>query len=435
MKRVIATFFSFLLFVPLSCAEEYIGENPPTKSFHFPTGIAISPVERTALVVSSNFDLGYNRGVVHSIDLDRVDAALLAKAGAALDAPLTDVISDAVYVQNFGGPIRFDDSGAHAFVAMRGDGSLLQLDVADASQGRTLDCAGEGETEDCSQGPQHVLLQGDDPYSLLLRADADGRQRVYVGDLNAAGLQSLDFDPAQQPGDRLQANAMIDSGLLRTGALAILPADAHHGDYILMAGNSYNDPAGRIDGAYLRLLDVDLDAEQNLGTVPLVSASQASDARAVVVSPDGRYAYVAQRSPSSVALLDLSLGPNNLPTFQITAVQSIGLNPVAMVMDADAAGGPQVLVACFDDQTIYALDAHSLQVVGVLENLQGGPADMAIDSSTGRLYVSLFDRDTIMIVGLERDDNPGLRRLGYIAEPRPLPTPDPTINWDPRYWF
>ena len=32
----------------------------------FPVGIALSPTDRTALVVSSNFDLAYNRGVVHA---------------------------------------------------------------------------------------------------------------------------------------------------------------------------------------------------------------------------------------------------------------------------------------------------------------------------------------------------------------------------------
>lgn len=435
MKRVITTFFSLLLFLPISCAEEYIGEDPPTKSLHFPTGIAISPTARTALVVSSNFDLGYNRGVVHSIDLDRVDAALLAAGGQALQAPITDAISDAVFVQSFGGPIRFDDSGQHAFVAMRGDGSLLQLDVADASQGRSLSCAGSGDVEDCSQGAQHFLLQGSDPYSILLRADENGKQRVYVGDLNAKGLQVLDFDPAQQAGERMKTSFVVDSGLLRTGALAILPGDQRHGDYILMAGNSYNDPQGRVDGAYLRLFDIDLGAAQNLGSVPLVSASQASDARALALSPDGRFAYVAQRSPSSVALVDLNPGPNNMPTFQVVGVQTVGLNPVAMAMDADAPGGAQLLVACYDAQAIYALDAHSLQVVGLLENLQGGPADIVLDPEAGRAYVSLFDRDTIMIIALQRDGHPGLKVLGYIGEPRPLAIPDPEIKLDPRDWF
>ena len=222
---------------------------------------------------------------------------------------------------------------------------------------------------------------------------------------------------------------------MRTGALALLPGNLHHGDYLLMAGNSYKDPFGRADGAYLRLFDVDLGAQQKIKKMPLVNASQASDARAVQISADGRLAYVAQRSPSSIALVDLSPGPGNLPKFQVTAVQSVGLNPVVMVLDEEAAGGAQLLVACYDAQAIYALDAQSLQVVGLLENLQGGPADIALDPSTGRAYISLFDRDTIIIVGLERDGHPGLEVLGYISEPRPLPTPDPTIEWDPRYWF
>ncbi len=435
MKLVITTFFSFLLIVASSCAEEYVGEDPPVQQLHFPTGIAVSPSARTALVVSSNFDLGYNRGVLHSIDLDRVDAALQASGGAALKEPISDAISDAVYTKNFGGQLRFDDSGAHAFVAMRGDGSLLQVDVADAAGGRKLDCGQNGEVQDCSQGPQHLLLDGTDPYSLLLGHTADGAQRVYVGDLNGGGLQVLNFDPAKDHGERMQKDFVVDSGLLRTGGLAVLPGDMHHGDYLLMSGNSYNDPLGRVDGAYLRLFDVSLAETQRLGSVPLVSASQASDARALALSPDGRFAYVAQRSPSSVALVDLSTGANQLPRFQITAVQSIGLNPVAIAVDADAEGGAQVLVACYDAQAIYALDGHSLQVVGLVENLQGGPADIALDPASGRAYVTMFDRDTILILGLERAGRPGLEVLGYIGEPRPLPTPDPRIDLDPRSWF
>lgn len=433
MKLLITTLFSTWLVLGLGCAEKYVGENPPTDQFHFPTGVAISPSERSALVVSSNFDLGYNRGVVHSIDLERLDAALTASAGAPLDAPIDDAISDAVYIPSFGGPIRFDQSGRFAFVGNRGDGSLVQLNLASPEQGRVLDCGHQDEVQDCSVGDHRISLTGTDPYAILPRLMPDGSQRVYVGDLAGGGLQAVKFVSDPQDKSRLQSLFVVDSGLQRTSSVALLPSDGLRGDYLLMAGYMHNDPSGRVDGAYLRLFNEDLDNDQSLGTVPLVSASQAADARSVAVSPDGQFAYVTQRNPSSVALVDLSPGPTGLPRFQITAVQSIGLKPVAIEVDPGAPGGAQVLIACYEEQSLYLLDGHSLQVIDVLRDLGGGPADIAIDATTGRALVSLFDRDTILVVSLNRPDQTGLQILAQLGTPRAVPQPE--FSFDPWFWL
>ncbi len=432
MRNFLTSLFSIaLLGLAAGCAREYIGEDPPTQQLHFPTGVAVSPVARTALVVSSNFDLGYNRGVVHSVDLARLDS-LLDDAGGALDSPVEDLLEDAALVASFGGPIRFDDSGAHALMASRGDGTLLELELG---EGRSLRCGDRGDSpQDCTAGDHVLQLSGSDPYSLQVETVDATHLRVYAGDLAGGTVDGVDIDLDASGDRRLTLPLQIDSELRRASGLSLMPAAGAASEYLLIAGQFQPESSdGRPAGAYLRIYDTALGANQQLGAVPLISANKAIDARAVAISPDGSTAYVAQRTPSSVAAIDLRPGAGGLPAFRAVTVQSVGLKPVALAVDADAAGGPQVLVVCFTERSLYALDGRTLQVRSVLADLGGSPADLALDPVTGRALITLFDRDSVAVVALDRPGHPGLERVALIGTPRP--EPEESFTFDPLALF
>jgi hypothetical protein len=64
------------------------GTPPPTKSFYFPTGLAVSTGGNVLYVVNSDFDLQWNGGTLQSYDLFQIrqDAATLIEANVACSA-------------------------------------------------------------------------------------------------------------------------------------------------------------------------------------------------------------------------------------------------------------------------------------------------------------------------------------------------------------
>lgn len=58
------------------------GLPPPTDSFYFPTGVAVSPGGRVLYVANSDFDLQYNGGTIQALDLGRLRAKALALQAA-----------------------------------------------------------------------------------------------------------------------------------------------------------------------------------------------------------------------------------------------------------------------------------------------------------------------------------------------------------------
>ncbi len=62
-----------------ACYSSGDGTSPPTASFYFPVGLAVSPGGRVLYAVNSDFDLQYNGGTLQSYDLQQMrhDAAAL----------------------------------------------------------------------------------------------------------------------------------------------------------------------------------------------------------------------------------------------------------------------------------------------------------------------------------------------------------------------
>jgi len=403
------------------CASEYVGEDPPTGEMHFPIGIAVDPVNRAALVASSNFDLAYNRGVVHAIDLARVDA-LIAAGGGRAAAPIEDALRGGALVPSFAGEIALDAANRHAFVPDRLASTLVELELTGGGDGLSVHCGdATARAPDCTDGDHVLQLTGSDAYSALLVPAGNGA-RIFVGSLSTGVVNVVDAFYDRSESSRLTLPLIIDTELYRASGLALLGATPTSPEMLLVAGQ-FKPGTGdaRPAGAYLRTYAMMLGVDQTLGTIPLVVADQALDARALVLASDHRTAYVVQRGPDSIAALDLSAGLTGQPLFRATVVRSIGRIPTAIALDPGAVGGEQLLVACFADDAIYALDGVTLDVQAVVNDVGRGPANIAVDAAGGRAYVTLFNDDTVAVLALDRADHHGLEQIATIGKARPKP--------------
>lgn len=410
----------------VACASEYVGEDPPTDQLHFPIGVAVDPANHALLVASSNFDLAYNRGVVHSVDLARVEAEIAAGGGVAA-GPILDALRGSALVASFAGEIGYDAANHHAFVPNRLTSTLVELELSGSGDGLAVTC-GAGATN-CTEGDHVVQLAGSDAYSTLVDAGSNGA-RVFVGSLGGGTVSVADVAYDRSGSSRLTLPFTIDTELYRASGLALLPATATAPELLLVAGQ-FQPASGdaRPAGAYLRTYALSYGTDQTLGVVPLVIADQAMDARAVAIASDLSTAYVVQRSPDSVVALDLAPGLTGLPLFRTVALRSIGHTPTALAIDSAAVDGDQLLVACYTDDVIYALDGATLEVRAIVENVGTGPANIALDIAAGRGYVTLFGDDTVAVLALDRPDRRGLRKIATIGKARPKP--EKSFSLDP----
>lgn len=435
MKKILIQIVAGLLTLQLgACAREFVGEDPPTDTLHFPLGLALGAEDRKLLVVSSNFDLAYNRGVVHAIDLEVVDKAIAKGEGKAKKA-VKNAIRGSAFIPSFGGEVSFDPQFRHAFIANRAENTLIEMEVFGVGGELELKCGDRGSApQDCTEGDHVVQLEGTDSFSVHALESGTEKARVYTGSLNGGMVSAIDADYQQSGGSRLKMPFVIESGLLRASGIVHVPAVGFGPDYLIIAG-TMDGNTGWPAGAYLRTYAPSYGNTQVLGTVPLVGANQAADARAIALAPDNSFAYVVQRYPDSVAAVDLSLNDAGEPRLLNTAVQSVGLKPIALAVDSAATSGNQVLVLCFEDNSIYTLDGKTLNVLGILDDVGPGPSAIAIDSARGQAYVSLFNEDTVAVIALDRPDHHGLEVIARIGTARPLPEPGFEVDLDPFSLF
>jgi hypothetical protein len=149
-----------------SCISPSPGQSPPSDSFFFPTGLAMSPGRKVLFVANSDFDLQYNGGTVLALDFAALRARILEVRGAleqsagsqdacaAIGLPKNDnrllnpapcgAINQQPFVRNFATIGAFASgeivvqrpagiAGTRLFVPVRGDPSLTYFDITDDS--------------------------------------------------------------------------------------------------------------------------------------------------------------------------------------------------------------------------------------------------------------------------------------------------------------
>jgi YVTN family beta-propeller protein len=116
-----------------------------------------------------------------------------------------------------------------------------------------------------------------------------------------------------------------------------------------------------------------------------------------LLTPDGRSLFVSNWSSESVSVIDTASN-------KVVRVLHVGMNPNDMKLSADG----RLFVACSNDNTVYVIDAHRLEVIERLSTTltplapEGSTPDaLAIDNGRKLLYVANADNNSIAVAHIE----------------------------------
>ena len=116
-----------------------------------------------------------------------------------------------------------------------------------------------------------------------------------------------------------------------------------------------------------------------------------------VLTPDGKLLFVSNWSSQSVSVIDTA-------TNKVVRVLHVGMNPNDMKLTEDG----RLFVACSNDNTVYGIDTHKLEVIERLSTTltplapEGSTPDaLAIDDTRKLLYIANADNNSITVAHIE----------------------------------
>lgn len=393
---------------------------PPQDQFFFPTGMAIDGDETTLFVTNANSDLRYDSGSITVVDLDRVkDLATewtstgQVPAGADCDIDRTiattlvcneaeAIVADAsVRTGNFATEIAvqtLDDGTSRIFAAVRGDPSLTWLDFDPTT--KQLECGGSGSMPRCDQDHRLNRLRDDEsvgnlpaePFGLYVDS-ADGF--VILTHLTQGAVSLADAPTDGSPPIVSDALGSVFDADPQTGARSALGAAARTPGGLVYVTSRSEDrvqvfTVARIGDALPALVPSDFFFLR--GVLP------SDNGRGIRFSADGNAAYVVNRQPPVLQVLDTSLDAAGQPRNTLDQVIEICSNASNLTV-GDVGSGETVYVACFREGQVWALDPISGGVDAIID-VGRGPQAIAISEDKEQLYVTNFLEDTVAVVDI-----------------------------------
>ena len=425
------------------------GVAPTAETLNFPIAVGLTSAGDPAgpqylLVASSDFDLRFNAGALHSIDLDAVDAFLASCRSAtpdpsdpdaplptcdADDATLRDMMVSEVLIGGQASSIAISGDQRRAYVAVRSDRDVTWVDVA--PDGR-LACGNNGDGTACSSERRHLAV-----------AEGCGRAPFAPGDpvaVVAGRVADLSGDPADESDFLVVVHRNGRAGLALETATAggttptlvhmldSLPLDVVNAGLEPGAGVVWlNQSAANLQRASrdVALVGVALDARRECsllfgaGRVSLEGVDDGRDTRDVAFDPSGQSAYLLSRRPEAV--LEVRLGGTPL-----TATGSAlgDLTPLARGparMDIGEIGGRTFLfVTAFDAQSVVVVDVALGRSVVVVTGMTG-PQDIAFDPLRQLLYVADFRDSVVRVIDVRPLETSSLPHLiSTLGTARPI---------------
>lgn len=371
------------------CAEEYRGREPLSSGLHYPLGMAVDSENGRLYVVNSNFDLAYRQASVVSISLDT----------HTFDAPHA-------FLESFPGEFLFLTNSAGTklgYLAVRGDNSVTWFKVA---SGGTLDCGNLGKSDPAVCVDDHVVVSTPAP---------DG----YDPDVEELDVGSDPYGLAWIPGRQGEPDRLV-SAAMRDGTLTLMdladdgtPAPVHS---VTVTGGLHSvavDPVSRqiyvTTKTYPVVYRYEVQYVKNLPQLTLAGATTIPSpfstndfGRGLAITPDGRYALVATRTPPALVVLDATDSP--LPESQraVKVIPLDGKPGQIRIFNSGPDGAPMAYVLGFTDDRVWAFDTKTFQPRASFRT-GAGPYDMAasLDADKKVGYVSNFLDHTISIVDLD----------------------------------
>jgi DNA-binding beta-propeller fold protein YncE len=413
MRTLLKSLVLALALASLSgCPSEGTGAAPPLDSFHYPVSVSVLDAgpagPRVLYVVSSNFDLRYNRGTVLAIDLN--------KLGDRVDGPVGDAIDPEhgyVLIDSFAGlAAQYQPVGAAAeartlFVPTRANNLLY---VVDAS-GAQLSCRGTGGQDCLAQGIS--LEQGNqiaqDPF-----ATAISGHDLYVTHLRrpTIGEDSVDSVVVRMDAESPGTPTFFSIGPAPSEGITATPAGLY------FTGRALRDSLQP-----LRRL-----SDSTVSDAGIESSTRIKETRGIAVSSDGTRLYVATRGTRTETYSELlpAEGPDGLLIVDISADPLTGEprnQPLGFVSMPEGASrihvmarpgaGDLVAVACTDSNMVALYDADLGEVVGLVQGTVEpfDIASIALGASGRRLYVASFGNHTVDVIDIPDMARPGEAKL------------------------
>lgn len=394
---------------------------PPKDQFFFPTGTAMSADQSTLFVLNANSDLRYDSGSVSVVDLEKV--AILATdwldtgtAPSGRDCEIdgsfafTLVCNESEVVEaestvrtgNFATEIGvqlLDDGSSRVFAAVRGDPSLTWMDFDPAS--KSLECGGGGSLPRCDDDHRLSRMRNDESIGTL----ASEPFGLYVD--SVGGFVILTH--------------------LTQGAVSLADAPTDGSRPVLsdaLGGVFEPDPATRVRsalGAAARLpggrVYVTSRSEDRVQIFTVVRVGQefpalvpaeffflrgvepSDNGRGIHFSPSGDIAYVVNRSPAALHVLDTSMDETGSPRNELTNAIEL-CSSASNLSVGDLGQGERVYVACFREGQVWVIDPVSGTLEAIID-VGRGPQALALSLDKQQLYVTNFLEDTVAVVDLE----------------------------------
>jgi DNA-binding beta-propeller fold protein YncE len=427
-----------VLFLGTGCPATGDEVRPPQNQFYFPTGMDVAPDESTLFVANANSDLRFDSGTILALSLDRVGAILsdwLATGRVPADRdceqdlmiPYTLVCNEAqvipgdpvsaVRIGNFATDLAVQELASgdlRLFAAVRGDPSVTWADW----DGSNLRCGGSGDYPECDDQHRLTQLLEDETLSRIPREPFgvyvdSGNGYAIITHLTGGAVSLVDAPPdgdspilADALGELFAADP-VNGVRGAVGAAGRLPGTPEDRIYVTSQTEARVQTlvVARSPGARPRLVAADFFF--------LNRVLPSSDGRDITFSGDGNRAYVINRNPPMLHILDTSLDEVGVPRNEFLAGVEL-CRQASHLQLVDAGRGERVYVACFGNGQVWSIDPRGAVVDAIIE-VGRGPQAMAASPSRSVLFVSNFLEDTVAVVDLTPEsatENRVVLRLG-----------------------
>ena len=128
-----------------------------------------------------------------------------------------------------------------------------------------------------------------------------------------------------------------------------------------------------------------------------------TNGRDIAFAADGNSAYIINRSPPMLHIIDTSLNEQGVPKNDLRA--GVEICPEASNLAiGDAGRGERVYVACFRNGQVWVVDPAGA-VVDAIIDIGRGPQALSVSPDRGKLYVTNHLEDTVAGVDLTPESN------------------------------
>lgn len=423
------------------CAQSDLGTPPPKDGFYYP--ISVAALERpdsapVLYVVSSNFDLRYNRGTVLAVDLARLGTI---SGRMPVDSAVDPDVGH-VSIDHFGGeallytPRNRTGTEQRLFVTSRYAQTLYSLTVdgpkiacADGGQ----DCLGQGlKMEDPKDSNRRMM----DPFGMALDGENLWVAHMHVADNPPETSENRVSYLARLNAENFDSLELFDIGLAAVQGVIRSPMGFY------LAGRTLTGTEGSQSMAVRFVPIVEHDplpiTKHSIETKDIVTGETSIyEARGVALSSDRNRLFVTTRSPAGLMVIDVSpqVTEDTQPRNTILGFRLLPSGPSAMTVIARPGRRDLVAVSCGGADTVALYDDDLGEISGLVSGIQDpyGLAHVTLpgNDSGRRLFVVSFSNHTVDVVDIPDLARPRTARivgqLGYGAH-RPMGVDLPGSN-------